>query len=85
MQMDIHRICTRHLIFVSIDVNLLAIFLMKRTRITTNFFQPENYWRLTKNTETNILRTITCVARQACRYAIHIDMNEMLLISEASD
>jgi len=36
MQMDIRRICTRRLIFVSIDVNSLAIFLTKRTRITTN-------------------------------------------------
>jgi len=33
----IRRICTRRLIlFVSIDINSLAIFLTKRTRITTN-------------------------------------------------
>jgi len=32
----IRRICTRRLIFVSIDVNSLAIFLTKKTRITTN-------------------------------------------------
>jgi len=32
----IRRICTHRLIFVSIGVNSLAIFLTKRTRITTN-------------------------------------------------
>jgi len=32
----IRQICIRHLIFVSIGINSLAIFLTKRTRITTN-------------------------------------------------
>jgi len=32
----IRQICTRRLIFVSIGVNSLAIFLTKRTRITMN-------------------------------------------------